>query len=142
MNIDEIQTDEALLRELGARLSAARLARNLTQAALAAEAGISKRTLERLESGEVATQLSGFIRVCRVLGLLRGFEALIPPPQPSPIAQLKLAGRQRQRAQGKRGGANPRANTALMVSENVGAAEISTVRTTSTPPKKWTWGEK
>lgn len=91
-------TDEAVLRELGERLTAARLTRNLTQAALAREAGVSKRTVERLESGEVATQLSGFVRVCRVLGLLDRFDALVPPPEPGPIAQLKQRGRVRQRA--------------------------------------------
>ncbi len=142
MRIDALQTDEALLRELGVRLTATRLANNLTQAALAEQAGISKRSLERMESGEVAAQLSGFIRVCRVLGLLDGFEALIPPPLPSPIAQLKLAGRQRQRAQGKRGGAKPHTSSALIASENIGGAMTNTARTTATAPKKWTWGEK
>jgi transcriptional regulator with XRE-family HTH domain len=137
MRINTLQTDEALLRELGMRITATRLAQNLTQAALAEQAGISKRTLERLESGEVATQLSGFIRVCRVLGLLEGFENLIPPPMPSPIAQLKLAGRQRQRAQGKRGGPNPQTGSALTVSENIGGTI-----TNATASKKWTWGEK
>ena len=63
-------TDEAVLSELGSRLAQVRLERNLTQAQLAEQAGVSKRTVERLESGSVATQLSGFIRVCRVLELL------------------------------------------------------------------------
>ena len=91
-------TDEAILRELGSRLAAARLDRNLTQIQLAEEAGVSKSTLQRLESGEVATQLSGFLRVCRVLDLLERFEALLPEPALSPIAQLKKQGRRRQRA--------------------------------------------
>lgn len=75
-----------------------RLERNLTQTALAAAAGVSKRTVGRLEAGEVATQLSGFVRVCRVLGLLEQFEALVPEPLPSPVAQLQARGRTRQRA--------------------------------------------
>jgi transcriptional regulator with XRE-family HTH domain len=90
------------LRELGARIARARLERNLTQSVMAEQAGVSKRTVERLESGEVATQLSGFVRVCRALGLIEKLDALIPEPVPSPIAQLKLHGRQRQRASGKR----------------------------------------
>jgi hypothetical protein len=61
---------------------------------------------------------------------------------PSPIAQLKLAGRQRQRAQGKRGGPNPQTSSALTVSENVDGAITNTARTTATASKKWTWGEK
>ncbi len=95
-------TDAAILRELGSRLGAARLSRNLTQAALAQEAGVAKRTVERLESGEVAARLSGLVRVCRALGLIERFDALVPAAAPSPVEQLKLAGRQRQRASGRR----------------------------------------
>lgn len=115
MRISTQLTDEAVLKELGGRLAGARLEHNLTQAALAEQAGVSKRTVERLESGEVATQLSGFLRVCRVLGLLERFETLLPESVPGPMAQLKQAGRKRQRATGKK----------------------------SAPggSKKWTWGE-
>jgi len=102
MKITAQLTDTAILRELGARLAAKRLERNLTQAALAEQAGVSKRTLERLESGEVATQLSGFVRVCRALDLTERLDLLVPEPVPSPLAQMKLQGRQRQRASGKR----------------------------------------
>ena len=98
MNITRQTTDEAVLSELGARLAQVRLERNLTQAQWAAQAGVSKRTVERLESGAVATQLSGFIRVCRALNLIERFELLIPEAAPSPIAQLKLQGRKRRRA--------------------------------------------
>ncbi len=115
MKIDNQLIDDAILRELGERLASARLAQNLTQAALAEQAGVAKRTVERLESGQAATQLSGFIRVCRVLGLLERLDALVPEAVVSPIAQLKLQGRQRRRASGAGAAA--------------GAA------------KKWTWGE-
>jgi len=98
MKITSQLHDEALLQELGGRLTAARLARNLTQATLAERAGVAKRTVERLESGAVATQLSGFLRVCRALDLIEGLETLVPEPAASPIAQLKLEGRQRKRA--------------------------------------------
>jgi transcriptional regulator with XRE-family HTH domain len=100
MKVSRQATDEAILEELGGRLAQVRLGKNLTQAQLAQQAGISKRTLERLESGEVAAQLSAFIRVCRALDLLDNFENLIPAGGPSPIAQLKLGGRQRRRASG------------------------------------------
>jgi transcriptional regulator with XRE-family HTH domain len=106
MKIADQLTDEGVLRELGERLEKVRLEQNLTQAALAEQAGVSKRTLERLESGEVATQLSGFLRVCRTLGLLERFDALIPEPIASPIAQLKLQGRKRRRASRKKEAAN------------------------------------
>jgi len=71
--------------------------------------------IERLGSGEVATQLSGFLRVCRTLGLLERFETLIPEAVTSPMEQLKMQGRKRQRAAGR--------------------------RAASGKPKKWTWGE-
>lgn len=101
MKISAQLTDEALLQEVGGRMAALRLERNLTQAALAEEAGVSKRTVERLETGAVATQLSSLLRVCRVLGMVERFETLLPEPVPSPMAQLKQAGRKRQRASGK-----------------------------------------
>ena len=91
MQISKTLADAELLRELGRRLTGARIAHNLTQAALAVEAGVSKRTVERLESGEVATQLSSFIRVCRVLGLIDGFESLVPEVSPGPIARSTAA---------------------------------------------------
>jgi transcriptional regulator with XRE-family HTH domain len=68
---------------------------------LATEAGVSKSTVQRLELGVAATQLSGFIRVCRVLGVLERLDTLVPEPVPSPVAQLKMAGRKRQRASTK-----------------------------------------
>jgi predicted transcriptional regulator len=62
---------------------------NLLQAAPADQASVSKRTVERLESGAVATQLSGFLRVCRVLGLVEHFENWILDAVASPMEQLK-----------------------------------------------------
>ena len=91
-------TDDPLLAALGARLAGIRVARSMTQAQLAAEAGLGLRTIQRLEQGAAATQLSGFLRVCRVLGLLDQLDALIPEPAASPITQLKLQKNRRQRA--------------------------------------------
>ena len=98
MRITAQMIDQAVLQELGARLSRARIDLNLTQAALAEQTGVGKRTIERLESGQTATQLSGFVRVCRRLGLLERFEMLLPEPAPSPMAQLRQPGSKRQRA--------------------------------------------
>ena len=116
MKITKQATDEAILSELGGRLGQVRLERNLTQAQLAEQAGVSKRTVERLESGSVATQLSGFIRVCRVLDVIERFDVLVPEPVPSPVEQLKLRGRKRQRASAGR------------------VAKVSS--------KKWQWGDE
>jgi putative transcriptional regulator len=62
-----------------------RVAKNLTQAQLAESAGLGLRTVQRLEQGEAATQLSGF-------------DVLLPEPPISPLAQLKSYGKQRKRA--------------------------------------------
>ena len=72
--------------------------KNLTQAALAEAAGVSKRTVERLEKGQTGTQLTAFLRICRVLDLLDRFEDLVPKPLASPIEQLKQQGKVRKRA--------------------------------------------
>ena len=94
MPIQRLKSDEALLQELGQRIARLRLERNLSQAQLAEQAGISKRTLERLEAGASATQLSLFLRVLRQLDLLERLELLLPEPQLSPLALLQ----QRRRA--------------------------------------------
>lgn len=94
-------SDDTVLAEIGDRIAAARLSRNLTQAALARDAGVSKRTLERLEAGESA-QLTSFLRVLRALDLLGGLEALLPPARPGPIELLEAGGQPRRRASGSR----------------------------------------
>ena len=117
MKISEHLSDQAILRELGGRLGALRLSRNLTQATLAAEAGVSKRTIERLERGEVAARLSGLVRVCKALGLSDHLDTLVPSPAESPVDQLRLARRRRRRASGKRSPA-------------------------AAKPARWTWGDE
>ena len=79
-------TDEAWLQRLGQRLAQWRLAQNLTQAQLAEQAGLGLRTVQRMELGAAATQLSGFLRVCRVLGLVERLDLLVPEAVASPMA--------------------------------------------------------
>ena len=98
MKIAKQATDAAVLTEIGQRIARVRLERNLTQVQLAEQAGVSKSTVQRLESGDVSPQLSGFIRVCRVLDLIERFDLLVPEPMPSPVEQLKLGGKRRKRA--------------------------------------------
>ncbi len=97
MQITNHTTDAAVLTELGRRLERIRLDRNLTQEQLGVEAGVSRQTIVRMESGG-AVKLPAFVRILRALGMLGGLEALVPPPVPSPIEQLERRGRQRQRA--------------------------------------------
>ena len=115
MKITNQATDELILTELGERLTKVRLDRNLMQAGLADKAGVSKRTIERLEAGK-SMQLSSFIRLCRALDLVENFNALIPESTASPMTQLKLRGRVRRRASSRKA--------------TEGASE------------KWTWGSQ
>lgn len=116
-----------------------RLERNLTQAGLAEQAGVSKRTVERLESGEVALHLSGFVRVCRALGLADRLESFIPEPVPSPIAQLKLQGRTRRRASGQR--TEPKRAHATPQKAVPKTTPKAAAKTTPKNRTTWTWGE-
>ena len=122
MKIVPTLTDDALLPLIGGRLAQLRLAKSLTQQQLADQAGLGVRTVQRLELGEAAAQLSSFVRVCRVLGLIERLDALLPEQPASPMAQLA------QQTQLKRyGQQRKRATTRKLVARE--------------PQKKWTWGE-
>jgi transcriptional regulator with XRE-family HTH domain len=97
MKITGLLTDDAVLAELGARLAARRIELHLTQAAVAEQAGIAKRTLERMESGETS-QLGTLVRVLRVLDAASGLDGLIPESGPRPMDLLKQKSKVRQRA--------------------------------------------
>lgn len=112
------RTDDSVLDEIGNRLSAVRLSRDLTQAELARDAGVSKRTVERMEAGQ-SVQLTSFIRLLRALDLLDGLGVLLPPPRPGPIELLRNQGKPPQRAGRSR----------------------SSRRGTESGAEPWTWGE-
>jgi transcriptional regulator with XRE-family HTH domain len=117
MLIEPNTPDDLVLRELGERLARTRLEKNLSQAGLAQEAGVSKRTVERIEAGE-AVKSNSLVRVLRGLGLLEALDRLVPEPLPSPVERLRLQGRRRQRAR------SPRT-----------AGEAS-------PTRPWRWGDE
>jgi transcriptional regulator with XRE-family HTH domain len=101
MKITSLLTDDAVLAELGARIAARRVELQLTQVAVAEQAGIAKRTLERMEAGQTS-QLSTLVRVLRVLDAASGLDGLIPESGPSPMVLLQQQGKVRQRASGRR----------------------------------------
>lgn len=103
MKITALLTDDAVLAEIGQRLARRRLELQLTQAEVAEQAGIGKRTLERMEAGQ-ASQLGTLVRVLRALDAMPGLEGLLPEPGPRPMDMLKRKGKVRQRASGKRSG--------------------------------------
>jgi putative transcriptional regulator len=101
--------DEAILALLGERLARYRLDRNRTQAEMADEAGVSRRSIYKAESGQVVTT-AVLIRLLRAYGLLERLDLLVPEPPVSPIALLEAKGRQRQRAAGAHKKADKRAD--------------------------------
>ena len=101
MEINKLLADEAILAEIGERIAHTRLDLSVTQADVAEQAGISKRTLERIESGASA-QMSSLIRIIRVLDLLPDLERMIPAVGPSPMDLLRRKGKVRQRASSRK----------------------------------------
>jgi transcriptional regulator with XRE-family HTH domain len=93
-------SDDAVLKEIGNRINQYRLNQDKTQAVLAHDAGVSNRTMTRIEHGD-SVQASSIIRILRALQLLENLDALIPEPAVSPVQQLKMQGKKRQRASSK-----------------------------------------
>jgi transcriptional regulator with XRE-family HTH domain len=114
MQITDLLTDDAVMAELGARIARRRIDMQLTQAHVAEQAGIGKRTLERMEAGHTS-QLDTLIRVLRVLNATAGLDYLVPESVPRPMDLLKRRGKVRQRASGR--------------------------RATKAPTKPWQWGD-
>ena len=103
MKLSEHLTDTALLAEIGVRLAQRRLALQRTQAELAEQAGIAKRTLERIETGGSA-QMSSMIKLWRVLDLLPELDQFIAAGVPSPMELLQDSRSARKRTTRKRVG--------------------------------------
>lgn len=92
-----LKTPETISQEIGRRLEQLRLSRNITQAELAQDAGISERTLRRLESGDNPT-LDSLIRVLISLKIQQNINLLVPDPRIRPIERVKTKGAERQRS--------------------------------------------
>jgi transcriptional regulator with XRE-family HTH domain len=97
----ESMTDQAIAAELGSRIEQLRLERNLTQQQMADAIGLSRVSYGKLESGEA--KFVNVIAALRALGQLELLEGFIPETTFSPMALLKMQGKQRQRATGSRG---------------------------------------
>ncbi len=136
MKITTTLSDQAILTELGARLMRLRLERNLTQAEVANEAGVAKRTVERIEAGGGA-QLGNFVRICRVLDFVGALDRLVPEPAISPLAMLAQKNIARKRA------SQPRQPKVTNMVANT-ATQTTYQRPAAVPPpqaRQWRWGE-
>jgi len=115
MKIVSSLPESAVLSELGARAQQQRVGMNLTQGELAKDAGVSQRTVERLEGGS-SVQLDKLLRVLRALRLSDNLDQLIPETSVRPI-QLAGSSRETRRRSYKR-------------------------RTVSNEPQTWVWGDE
>lgn len=85
------------MRDLGARLAKVRLSRNLTQAWLAQEAGVSLPSIKRLEAGRNSS-LDTLLRVLRALSLGDRILDILPNPAVRPVERIRHEGHERRRA--------------------------------------------
>lgn len=98
-------TDKAIGLEIGSRLKALRLRKNLTQQQVADAATVSLNVIKALEGGK--GKISSLIAVLRELGALDGLDQFISEPEVSPLQLAKQRGQKRQRASGSRGDKGP-----------------------------------
>ncbi len=96
----------AIATALGKRLEAIRLSKNISQAELARQAGVSRSTMTRIADGQ-SISLDSFIRVVKALGLADHLAALLPDPQVRPVELASRDGQHRRRASGKRKAIEP-----------------------------------
>lgn len=93
---------EEIAAALGARLEEIRLSRNISQADLAKEAGVSRSTITRLATPGKGVSLDSFIRLMLALGLGDQLAGLLPDPRIRPVERARFRGSERRRARGQR----------------------------------------
>lgn len=105
MNLGEM-SDKAILAEIGERISRQRLNCNITQNDLAAQAGVARIVVQRVEGGR-GCNLENLIRIMRALGILEQLDAVLQAPGLSPLQLARLKGRERLRAAGHHSSRTP-----------------------------------
>jgi putative transcriptional regulator len=96
------QTDQVLAITVGARIQALRLRKNISLETVAENAAISRQTLHLLLSQGKGT-LINLIAVLRAMGELERLNSLVEEVRPSPIQVIRMEGKKRRRATGRRG---------------------------------------
>ena len=93
-------SDKGIEKELGDRIRALRLRKNVTQKELAEATMLSLNVIKSLESGR--GKLSSLVAVLRELGALDHLNSFIPESTISPIQLARMRGKGRERASGER----------------------------------------
>lgn len=105
---------ERLERDLCQKLVAIRLLKNISQTKLGEAAGVSRRTISRMENGE-GVSLDTFIRVMMALDLADHLVALLPDSKIRPIERVNRKGERKN---------------------------ASSPRTLKKSTEKWEWGDE
>jgi len=122
--------------DLGEQLMRNRLLQNIAQADLAEKAGISTRTLRRLESGEGGT-LDSFIRLLIALNIDANLSMLIPDSTVRPMERVRQTKKERMRASGvRKSQTSNKAKSSATSNNKKGKTKIQTQKNSS-----WTWGD-
>ena len=90
-------TDPEMMRELGSRLRAYRIQRNITVEVVAERARLNRNTVMNAEAGK-NPRLATIVRLLRVLGRLEAIENFLPAPTVSPLQEMKRGSGPRRRA--------------------------------------------
>lgn len=98
--------DKGIEAELGNRLKALRLRKNITQQQLAEATTLSLNAIKALEKGR--GKLATLIAVLRELGTLQELDNFIPAPTVSPLQLARMQGKKRRRASGSKGATGSR----------------------------------
>ena len=97
-------SNTAIQSRIGERLKSLRLKQNITQQALAEEAGVSLSSVKKIEKGEIGS-FDSWLRVLRALGKLDILQTLVDEDEMSPSEYYEWVHsnvvRQRKRAAGK-----------------------------------------
>jgi len=91
--------DSEIGRELGKRIKALRLKKNLSQQEISEFSGLSLNAIKSVEGGK--GKVISVIKILRALKSLNKLNDFIPEPEFSPIQIAKLKGRTRVRATAK-----------------------------------------
>ncbi len=92
---------ESLLKQLGQRLKAARLARNESQELFAQRLGLTRQSYSRMEKGSPQTLIGNWLAASNILGRLDDWKDVLTEKEDL-FAKFERKSSERQRAGGKR----------------------------------------
>jgi putative transcriptional regulator len=95
------QTDQVISASVGKHIQILRLKKNMSLDDVAKEAGISRQTLHLLLNHGKGT-LVNLISVLRTINELERLSSLLEEIRPSPLQIIRMEGKKRQRASGRR----------------------------------------